>query len=137
MIARLGGDEFVAVLSRTDSAGAADQAEWVLEVMRRPINVEGRDIEISASIGISTYPKDGKVSPQLIGNADLALYAAKKDGGSRSRAFEPRLRAEQQGQLAMLRHARAALRSSWIMPFYQPQVTMATGEVRGFEALLR
>jgi diguanylate cyclase (GGDEF)-like protein len=137
MVARLGGDEFVAVLIGTDSADAADQAGRILEAMHEPIRIKGRDVDISASIGISTYPKDGKVSPQLIGNADLALYAAKKNGGGRSRAYEPILRAERQGQLAMLRHARAAFRNGWITPFYQPQITLATGEVRGFEALLR
>jgi diguanylate cyclase (GGDEF)-like protein len=137
LVARLGGDEFVAVLTNTDAADATYQAERVLEAMRRPISFEGRKINISASIGISTFPNSGKTSPQLMSNADLALYSAKKNGGGKLCAYEPTMRAERRGQLAMLRHARAALKNRWVCPYYQPQIDMATGDVIGFEALLR
>lgn len=137
MIARLGGDEFVAIIHDEGRAAAARQAQAVLDTLRRPFSVDGRDVDLSASIGISTFPADGKVAPQLIRSADLALYAAKKDGGSRARAFDPSLRAERQGQLSMLRHARLALKNDWITPFYQPQIILGTGKIGGFEALLR
>jgi diguanylate cyclase (GGDEF)-like protein len=106
MIARLGGDEFVAIIQNEGRAAAAPRAQAVLDALTRPFSVDGRNVDLHASIGISTFPADGKVAPQLIRSADLALYAAKKDGGSRARAFDPSLRAERQGQLAMLRHAR-------------------------------
>jgi EAL domain-containing protein (putative c-di-GMP-specific phosphodiesterase class I) len=73
----------------------------------------------------------------LIHSADLALYAAKKAGGARARTFAPELRHERQQQLSMLRHARAVLDNGWIEPFYQPKIILATGQVAGFEALLR
>jgi diguanylate cyclase (GGDEF)-like protein len=137
VVARLGGDEFVALLPDTDRSAAARHADRVIDALKRPFSVERRNVDLRASIGISTFPGDGKVSPQLIGNADAALYAAKKDGGGRARTFEPALRAEQQSQLAMLRHAHTALKNRWIEPFYQPQIALNTGQVRGFEALLR
>jgi diguanylate cyclase (GGDEF)-like protein len=137
MIARLGGDEFVAIIQNEGRAAAAPRAQAVLDALTRPFSVDGRNVDLHASIGISTFPADGKVAPQLIRSADLALYAAKKDGGSRARAFDPSLRAERQGQLAMLRHARLALKNHWITPFYQPQIILGTGKIGGFEALLR
>ncbi|WP_126174628.1 putative bifunctional diguanylate cyclase/phosphodiesterase [Altericroceibacterium xinjiangense] len=137
MVARLGGDEFVAMLPGADSAAAGHHAEHVLKALAAPFSAEGRNVDLRASIGISTFPADGTGSTQLLGSADLALYAAKKAGGGQAYAYEPTLRADQQGQLAMLRHARTALKNNWVVPFYQPQVALATGEVRGFEALLR
>jgi len=137
MVARLGGDEFVVMLPAVDRAAAIDHAERALRALVHPFRAEGRNVDLRASIGVSTFPTDGKASTQLIGSADLALYAAKKGGGSRARAYEPALRAEQLGQLAMLRHARTALKNDWISPFYQPQISLATGKTRGFEALLR
>lgn len=137
MVARLGGDEFVIMLPGVDCAAAIEYAEQALRALVRPFHAKGRNVDLRASIGVSTFPADGKASTQLIGSADLALYAAKKAGGSRARAYEPALRAEQLGQLAMLRHARTALKNDWISPFYQPQISLATGETRGFEALLR
>jgi len=137
LVARLGGDEFVAILPDADGAVAADHAGRVLDALKRPFSVDRRNVDLRASIGISTFPGDGKISAQLIANADSALYAAKKDGGGSARPYKPALRAEQQGQLAMLRHAHTALRNRWIEPFYQPQIALDTGQIRGFEALLR
>jgi diguanylate cyclase (GGDEF)-like protein len=137
MIARLGGDEFVVILSGDDRAGAAARAGSVLDALKSPFSLDGRSLDLRASIGISTFPFDGKVGPQLIGSADLALYAAKNEGGSRARSFHPSLRAARRAQLAMLRHARLALRKDWIVPFYQPQIALASGKIAGFEALLR
>jgi diguanylate cyclase (GGDEF)-like protein len=137
MVARLSGDEFAAILTETDNAAAARHADRALDGLRRSFSVEGRDVDLRASVGISTFPDDGTVPSQLIGNADTALNAAKRDGGGTARAYTPLLRVEHHRQLAMLRHARAALNNAWISPFYQPQISLATGEVRGFEALLR
>jgi diguanylate cyclase (GGDEF)-like protein len=137
LVARLGGDEFVAILPGADGASATAQAKQVLDALKQSFGVGGRNIDLSASMGISTFPDHGTAATHLIKNADLALYAAKKKGGNTARIYEPVLRAEQQGQLAMLRHARAAIHGGWIAPFYQPQIALATGAVRGFEALLR
>jgi diguanylate cyclase (GGDEF)-like protein len=137
IVARLGGDEFVSILPGADGDTAAADAGRVLDALNPAFSVEGRSVDLRASIGISTFPADGKVSAQLIGSADLALYAAKNSGGSRACSFRRALQAEQRGQLSMLRHARTALKGDWIIPFYQPQIALATGQTRGFEALLR
>ena len=137
MVARLGGDEFAAVLPGLHATAAADQACRVLDILKLPLGFGGRAIDLRASIGISTFPADGSLTAQLMASADLALYAAKRSGGSTVRAFETNLRAERKRYVSMLRRARTALRNDWIVPFYQPQVALATGQVRGFEVLLR
>jgi diguanylate cyclase (GGDEF)-like protein/PAS domain S-box-containing protein len=136
-LARLGGDEFAAILPGVDIAGAADIAQRLIGRLKSPFSVSDRKIDLHASIGISTFPLDGKGAPQLIHSADLALYAAKKAGGARARTFTPQLRDERRQQLSMLRHARRVLDNGWIEPFYQPKVNLATGRIAGFEALLR
>jgi diguanylate cyclase (GGDEF)-like protein len=137
MVARLGGDEFAAVLPGLDASAAADHAFLVLDLLKPPLTFGGRSVHLRASIGISTFPAHGSVAPQLMANADFALYAAKRSGGNTVRAFEPALRAEQKREVSMLRRARTALENGWVLPFYQPQVALATGQVRGFEVLLR
>ncbi|MBU2342443.1 MAG: bifunctional diguanylate cyclase/phosphodiesterase, partial [Alphaproteobacteria bacterium] len=137
MVARLGGDEFVVMLPGVGRLAAAGHAARALQALVYPFRAGGRNVDLRASIGVSTFPDDGKASTQLIGSADLALYAAKKGGGSRACVYEPALRSEQLAQLAMLRHARTAMKNDWIAPFYQPQISLASGQTRGFEALLR
>jgi diguanylate cyclase (GGDEF)-like protein len=137
MLARLSGDEFGAILPDTSAAAADRQAKVMLDHLRLPFSVEGRNIDLRASVGISTFPAGGKSARQLLESADLALYSAKKEGGNRALSYSPAMRSEKQGQAAMLRHARSALKHEWILPFYQPQVSLDTGRLRGFEALLR
>jgi diguanylate cyclase (GGDEF)-like protein/PAS domain S-box-containing protein len=136
-LARLGGDEFAAILPGVDIAAAAGIAQRLLTRLKSPFSVSERNIDLHASIGISSFPQHGKGPSQLIHSADLALYAAKKAGGACARAFAPELRHERQRQLSMLRHARTVLDNGWIEPFYQPKIILATGKVAGFEALLR
>ena len=136
-LARLGGDEFAAILPGVDVAEAIAVTDRLMRHLEPPFAVGGRNIALHASIGISIFPEHGRGSSQLIHSADLALYSAKKAGGSRARTFAPELRAERQKQLSMLRHARSALDNERIEPFYQPKIVLATGRVAGFEALLR
>ena len=136
-VVRFGGDEFAVILPRTNAEAAATLARDLIGMLQGPISIGDRNIDLRASIGVSAFPDHGENGSELVQNADLALYAAKADGRSRMRTFDPSLRASLQHQLSMLSQARAALDHGWIRPFYQPKISFATGRVTGFEALLR
>jgi diguanylate cyclase (GGDEF)-like protein len=137
IVVRFGGDEFAVILPATSAEDAATAAGRLLASLRQPISIGDRNIDLSASIGVSTFPDQEQLSSDLIQNADLALYEAKKAGGSMVRSFKPSLRADLERQISMLSQARVAIDRGWIEPFYQPKVELATGRVAGFEALLR
>jgi diguanylate cyclase (GGDEF)-like protein/PAS domain S-box-containing protein len=138
LIARLGGDEFAVLLagaSGEDEIGAA--VESILSSLRDPCIHAGRVLECQASIGASLFPQQGGDRPELLKNADVALYAAKAAGRANFKIFRPKMRLEMQKRLSMLSLARDALAHRRILPFYQPKVDLRTGAVAGFEALLR
>lgn len=87
-ISRVGGDEFVVVLPDMQSATAAGEtAQRVLRALGKPYSIEGHELTVTPSIGISLYPKDGSNAEMLIGRADAAMYQAKKSGRSTYRLF--------------------------------------------------
>ncbi|MEO6634454.1 MAG: bifunctional diguanylate cyclase/phosphodiesterase, partial [Devosia sp.] len=131
-----GGDEFAVILPGAHDAAVA-VARRLVDSLNIPFSIGDRNIDLRASIGVSTFPDQAELASDLVQNADLALYAAKRAGLSTVRAFTPSLRAEAQRQVSMLREARTALDRGWIEPFYQPKIALETGRVAGFEALLR
>lgn len=138
LVARLGGDEFAVILPGlgTDiERGVAAQA--LLAGLAEPWVVEGRIAEVSISAGSAIWPMDAETANDLLKCADLALYDAKADGRATMRSFRPEMRLGVERRAEMLSHAREALREDRVLPFYQPKVRLATGEVMGFEALLR
>jgi diguanylate cyclase (GGDEF)-like protein len=80
-IARLGGDEFAVVLPGNDQAGATEAAARLMKALEPPINLNGKRLEIGASIGIAVFPRDGVYADTLIRKADEAMYQAKRAGG--------------------------------------------------------
>jgi EAL domain-containing protein (putative c-di-GMP-specific phosphodiesterase class I) len=102
-----------------------------------PFQHHGQLFKAGASMGISIYSEGGTHRSELMKDADIALYAAKGDGGGRLKLFEPRMRIEMQTRSSMLTVARDALSNEWIVPHYQPKIDLTTGKVVGFEALLR
>jgi diguanylate cyclase (GGDEF)-like protein/PAS domain S-box-containing protein len=136
-LARIGGDEFAAILPAHDAAAALSMATELLRRLEPPLPVGTRNIDLRASIGISTFPKHGSDADSLIQSADLALYSAKDAGRGVAHVFKQSLRAHRENEIAMLGHARAALDNRWIEPLYQPKIALASGHIAGFEALLR
>lgn len=138
LVARLGGDEFAVILPGlgTDIAHALT-AQTLLAGLAEPLVVDGRIAEVSISAGSAIWPMDADTATDLLQSADLALYAAKADGRATIRSFRPEMRKGVERRAEMLSHAREALREDRVVPFYQPKVQLATGEVTGFEALLR
>jgi diguanylate cyclase (GGDEF)-like protein len=138
VVARLSGDEFAVLVD-----GAADRSAIqrtgtkIMAGFEEPFRHQGRLFEAGASMGISILSEQGVHRSELMKDADIALYAAKGEGGGRLKLFEPRMRIEMQTRSSMLTVARDALANEWIVPHYQPKVDLKTGRIVGFEALLR
>jgi len=137
VVARLGGDEFAILIENVESRQQlADLANRVLTI-RETFFAAGRSLECRVSIGVATFPDDGRVATELLRHADLALYRAKSLGRGRMQMFEQSLLEDMQERVAMINRARTAVRDGTIISYYQPKVSLQTGELVGFEALLR
>ncbi len=136
-LARLGGDEFAAILTCGGEAGCRKAMSDIQARLREPFLHAGRVLDCRASIGTAIYPKHGLEADELFKSADVALYAAKTRGGGSMAVFEPAMRSAVEARTVMIRTAREALDADRVRPFYQPKVTLSTGRLAGFEALLR
>ncbi|MEV6846673.1 EAL domain-containing protein [Actinoplanes sp. NPDC051411] len=138
MLARLGGDEFAILMEDLAAADAAALAARLLAVVREPIRLASRDAMCTLSLGIATATGgDGLTAEQLLGNVDLAMYAAKRAGRNAYRIFEPTMTMsvlEEAQQRADLEHA---LEHEEFLVLYQPVVEMHTQRLTGVEALVR
>ncbi|WP_264572270.1 MULTISPECIES: putative bifunctional diguanylate cyclase/phosphodiesterase [unclassified Sphingobium] len=136
--ARLGGDEFAIILP---GLSAADEYRPVADALKRcfevPVQIEELRIPVSFSVGVAVWPRDGFEPGDLLIAADLALYAAKADMPGSVREFSPSLKVASERRTRMLVMARAGLDEDRIVPFYQPKVNLQTGQIDGWEALLR
>jgi diguanylate cyclase (GGDEF)-like protein/PAS domain S-box-containing protein len=137
-VARLGGDEFAIILpDLADIISRYETLESVVGGTDVPVTYEGRQFDITLSVGAARYPKDGEVPEALLRSADLALYAAKAAGPGKAQAFKSSMRKAADSEKRMLRNAREALSEEQIVAFYQPKICLRTGAIVGFEALLR
>ena len=137
-VARLGGDEFAILLVEGRHDGAADVvAGRALEALRAPFELEGRQVVVSASIGIATGSPVDATADTLLRDADAAMYAAKWSGAGRSRRFQTSMHTEAVERFELAADLRAALAGEQLVIHYQPVVALETGEVEGVEALLR
>lgn len=132
--ARLGGDEFALVQIGTAARGEIE--ETILTLFTEPFKIEGRTIEVGASIGVAA--RDGDVSPlELLRRADMALYRAKANGRGRAIEYDPELDRERQRVAEMEALLKSAISTGAIEAFFQPLVSAATGAITGLEALAR
>jgi diguanylate cyclase (GGDEF)-like protein/PAS domain S-box-containing protein len=137
--ARFGGDEFVVLLEDLDSTQTAvDVAERILEDLRRPLMVAGKELVVRGSIGISILEGSSPAgADELIRDADAAMYIAKRDGKGGYRLFEPEMHAGVLARLELRADLQRALENGQFELHYQPIVRLADGHVAGMEALLR
>lgn len=137
-VARLGGDEFAMILSGCGTREeASKRADRILSALDRIHNINGRDAKIEASIGIAMVPGDAEELEQSLKFSDLALYRAKKDTGSAYRFFETEMdRVESERRSLEVELRRAVIESEFEL-HYQPIMSVKTGRLRGFEALIR
>jgi diguanylate cyclase (GGDEF) domain len=141
VVARLGGDEFVILLRKLEVAGSESVVDRIaretLTALRVPFVVAGQSFEIQASIGAAIYPRDGRTAPELLKNADAAMYAAKQAGRNRAMIFSAKSMQTRAQQMRRGAAIRQGLANSEFFLVYQPQVDALTGSPTGLEALLR
>jgi diguanylate cyclase (GGDEF)-like protein len=138
-VSRLGGDEFsiVQVGNKFQASSAATLASRLVEVVSAPYEIQGHQIVIGLSVGISVTPNDGCDPDQLLKNADMALYRAKADGRGTFRFFEAGMDARAQARRLLEVDLRAALLRSEFVVHYQPIQDIKSDRIVGFEALVR
>ncbi|MCG8667776.1 MAG: EAL domain-containing protein [Pseudomonadales bacterium] len=137
-LSRFGGDEFALLLPRIkcqDDATAI--AEKIISILNEPFHIEGHELYLSASIGISLYPDSGENMDVLIQHADIAMYDIKGSGKNGFMFFTEDMNAEYSKRLSLEQDLRAALDKDQFEVLYQPQVNAITGQLSGLEALLR
>jgi len=137
-VSRQGGDEFVILLSEiTHPEDAGTTAGKILFTLSTAHSIEGHDLHISASIGISVYPDDGEDAATLIQNADTAMYHAKESGRNNFQFFKADMNRKAVERQSLEGGLRRALERNQFLLHYQPKVNLATGEITGVEALVR
>src|SRR5712671_1618711 len=136
--ARLGGDEFAILQANVaHPADAATLASRFLSEISEPFDVMGHQILVGASVGIALISGDGNDADHLLMKADLALYRAKADGKATFRFFEPEMDARAQARRRLEMDLRQATIAGTLEVHYQPLVQLESGQISGFEALLR
>ncbi len=138
MVARLAGDEFALLLDSTESAGNAMQvAARVLEAVNMPLHIAGEDLLPAASIGVAIGDSSYQTADDLLRDADVALYRAKREGRNRVELFTAALARNVVDVLGMEADLRHALQHNEFEPFFQPLRRLDDGKLMGVEALLR
>jgi diguanylate cyclase (GGDEF)-like protein/PAS domain S-box-containing protein len=137
-VSRQGGDEFVILLSElTHAQDATVCADKILESLRAPHRIDKYDVQVTASIGIVTYPDDGTDCETLMKHADFAMYHAKDNGRDNRQFFKRDLNLRAVKRQALEDSMRHALEREEFSVHYQPKVNLESGEIVGVEALIR
>jgi diguanylate cyclase (GGDEF)-like protein/PAS domain S-box-containing protein len=137
-VARLGGDEFVLLLSGEGRGEAMSQVtQRVLLSISRPWLVEGRELSVSCSMGVSMFPRDGRDVQTLLKNADTAMYKAKELGRNNFQFYSPEMNVVIAQRLELQTTLRRAVANDDFVLLYQPKVDLLSGQIAGMEALLR
>jgi diguanylate cyclase (GGDEF)-like protein/PAS domain S-box-containing protein len=137
-VSRFGGDEFIVLLSEIrEGEDAARVAIRILDVLSKPFLISGREVFISASIGISLFPADGEDAEELLKNADVAMYAAKGQGKNLYLFYTSSMNAASQQRLRLESELRKAIDCNEFIVEYQPRYDIRSNTVVCVEALVR
>ena len=137
-ITRLGGDEFAIAQYGVDQPRSAEMlARRLIDTLSHPYEIDGHRVVVGTSVGMTLADRDDLDFSQLLRRADMALYAAKRDGRGVCRWFAPAMEAEARERHGLEMGLRHALENDGLRLYYQPRVTISDGRVRAFEALLR
>ncbi len=137
-VARLGGDEFAIIgTGLVDLEETEQLAARIIQTMAEPFAIEGYRLEIGASVGIAVPSPDNCNADGLLKDADIALYAVKKEGRGRYAFFTPDMESAQQERRILEHDLPHSIVNGQMELLYQPMVALKDGEIRGFEALLR
>lgn len=138
VVARFGGDEFCLLIDLHDREEARQMAQRIMLKMKEPIELAGRRMVMTTSIGISLFPQDGKTCEELLKNADLALYQSKGGGRNGLNFFSTSMKTRATLELQLEEELRHALREdTGLMLYYQPIYDLKNGQVSKLEALIR
>ncbi|HEY0050871.1 MAG TPA: PAS domain S-box protein, partial [Pyrinomonadaceae bacterium] len=138
VVARLGGDEFTILLDElTGSKDALFVVERIKDIFNVPFNLGGREVFISASIGIALRDAKYKTPEDMLRDADIAMYRAKSNGKGQHEIFNKAMREEVSNRLRLETELREALERGEFSVFYQPIMQIAANQLIGFEALVR
>ena len=138
LVARFGGDEFSILQSDvTDPSTAGTLAAKLRAILAEPFTIAGNVLRITATIGIALYAPEVENAAEILAQADRALYCAKEEGRDRYRFHSQELDAIVHERVSMAEELRAGIDRDELELYYQPQVTVATGEIVGVEALVR
>lgn len=137
-IARIGGDEFTVLLHELNKPDdVVNVIKKIYTALGAPLVIDGRETYVSASMGVSIYPYDGRHAEELLANADTAMYKAKEDGGCTYRIYRPFMNEKAFKFFNTENMMRKGLERGEFFLHYQPQVTVKTGRIEGVEALAR
>jgi diguanylate cyclase (GGDEF)-like protein len=138
IVARLGGDEFVVLLREvTEVHHIGSVARKILDAALEPIELNGQECRISASVGISVFPTDAQDAATLMKNADMAMYSAKEEGKNNFQFFSSEIRSQSMERLTLETRLRRAVEREELLLHYQPKLDVRSGVITGVEALLR
>jgi diguanylate cyclase (GGDEF)-like protein len=136
-LARFGGDEFVAIVEVAHRPALILVTDNLLQHLRAPFTAAGRELFITASIGVSAFPGDGSDASELLRNADRAMYSAKSEGRDTHRFYSSRSRSTTSAKLTFTADLRRALERDELLLHFQPLVDLRSGRIDGLEALVR
>lgn len=136
-ICRVGGDEFILLNPSITESEVEVYAKKILDLFKQSLKVEDRQMNITASIGVALYPKDGMDSTTILRNADAAMYKAKALGKNRVALYDPQIYLDLERKTTIERILRLAIENDELVINYQPQYYSESEEIFGFEALLR
>jgi len=137
-VARHGGDEFLVLLDNLHGIAEAQAiAEDIIACIRPALALQGREIHLSVSVGLSAFPRDGLDPATLIRNADQAMYRAKHSGRNTYASFDPAMDEQMQERVNLEAQLRLAPAAGQLRLAYQPKVSLHSGEIIGCEALVR
>ena len=138
VIARLGGDEFVVLLNRVERVeDAAYIARRICKELAKSFNLDGNEISITTTIGISLFPSDGDTAEQLLKHADVAMYHAKEQGRNGYQFYSQSIHQLTLDRFALERDLRKTLETNGLHVEYQPKMSIKHGTITGLEALVR
>ncbi len=137
-LARVGGDEFVFLLDEIESEKTIIRvAQKILEILTLPLELDAREVVISASIGASVYPRDSTNATDLLQHADLAMHRAKEHGKNNFQFYTEEMHSRVTHRLTIETQLRKAIEREEFVLYFQPQVNLASNQVIGAEALIR